>query len=107
MTSAGNPLEGWGRNTDRECRSSNRIASFPTEAEARAACLADASCRAVYDVGCDASGDFWTCSSTGSYEYDSGDCMYDHGRQQPDYRCRAGSLIAAASRLVDAESLWR
>ena len=61
-TCAGNPQEGGGL---QYCPSSDQIASFPTEAEARAACPADASCRAVYDEGCDGSGTFWTCSYTG------------------------------------------
>eukprot|EP01045_Picozoa_sp_COSAG04_P009605 COSAG04_NODE_562_length_12576_cov_154.338703_5_plen_301_part_00 len=93
---AGNPEEDiWRQIPDRVCRTGGRIASFPTEAEARAACLADDSCRTVSDYGCDGSGDFQTCSNIG-YE-SSGSCAYDHGRQQPDFPCRVGSLISAAN----------
>eukprot|EP01045_Picozoa_sp_COSAG04_P009603 COSAG04_NODE_562_length_12576_cov_154.338703_3_plen_481_part_00 len=98
---ADNPEEeSWAQIPDRYCATpteTTQIASFPTEAEARAACLADASCRAVFDYGCDGSGEFWTCSSTG-LSSSHGSCMYDHGTlQQPDFPCLAGSPISTGS----------
>ena len=101
-TCVGNPSEGWVQIPGRYCPD-DTIASFPTEAEARAACLADASCRAVSDSNCDGSGTFYTCSSYGYTSF--GHCMYDHGRQQPDFSCVAGSLVPAASTTASAVSL--
>ena len=91
---ASNPSEEWVQIPDRQCPSDG-IASFPTEIEAQAACLADDDCRAVEDLNCDRSGEFRTCSSSGSWA--SSSCMYDRPRQQPDFACLAGSLIPAAN----------
>ena len=70
--------------------------NFPTEAEARAACLADASCHAVMDAGCDGSGYFQTCSSSTGIR-DRSTCMYDYRQQPPDFSCAPFELVAGAN----------
>ena len=64
----------WAQATGRYCVSSDRIADHDTQAEAQAACEADAACLSLFDSGCDGAGDWYTCrSATGG---SSTSCLY-------------------------------
>ena len=63
----------WTQAAGRACDGS--IASHSTQAEAQAACEADAACLSIEDEGCDGEGDWRTCRSATGASLGIG-CLY-------------------------------
>ena len=66
----------WAQAAGRRCEPSDRIASHGTQAEAQAACEADAACLSIYDESCDGEGDWSACDSATGASSSSGSCLY-------------------------------
>jgi len=65
--------------TNTRCITEDQISAHNTEKEAQDACLADATCKSIYNQGCDGSGASITCKSTGTSS-DSGGCVTPNPR---------------------------
>ena len=81
----------WAQVADRYCDDANDLASYSTEAEARAACESDTGCLSISDGSCDGTGYWETCSSTTGSSSSSGSCLY----LKPDGSCRTPHNLAS------------
>jgi hypothetical protein len=73
--------QNWAQTSDRYCDAGD-IGSYSTAAQAVSACRVDPSCLYVSDGGCDNSGDWETCSDSGSSS-SAGSCMYQKSAVEP------------------------
>ncbi len=67
----------WTKHAKKHCDSDKAApTAYGSLAEAQAACLGNAACHGVYDLGCDGSGSFYQCQAASTWDASAGSCVY-------------------------------